>query len=66
MTKDEVAKVLEDMAQRVREGDSFDGSIRYEMLAPGLFDVQAAFRTGNLKGQGGVTIIDSRGKGLAG
>lgn len=62
MTATELADVLDDMARRVREGDSMEGSIQYLLPvdndAPaGTVEVTAAYRTGNFMGQGGMRLI---------
>jgi len=59
MHADDLAAVLADMAARVPTGDSFDGTITYE-VADGPaheFDVEGAYRIGNTMGQGGMRII---------
>lgn len=64
LSVDALADVLADMADRVRRGDSFEGSIEY--MIPGPEDevqgvdarmVQASYRVGNLDGQGGIRMI---------
>jgi hypothetical protein len=64
MGEDRLAAILEDMAERVRDGDSFEGSVEYLMPGPlGLpaeddqFAVQAAYRVGNTDGQGSIRLI---------
>ena len=56
--------VLTDMLERVRAGDSFEGSITWatpeDPAAPArAFDVMASYRIGNLQGQGGMRVIGS-------
>lgn len=55
-------KVLTDIAKRVGEGDSFEGTISYSRMTLGLerdeLDVSVAVRVGNLEGQGGMFIIE--------
>lgn len=66
-TQDELVAVLLDMAERVRTGDSFEGSIEY--LMPTVEDVpedtyalvRASYRIGNRDGQGGLRLIGEQG-----
>lgn len=70
VTHDELVKVLEDVLQRVKEWDSFEGFINY--LMPITFDeeldkkyqedgiyaiLEARYRIGNSMGQGGMRMI---------
>lgn len=61
--REDLKKVLQDIAERVGEGDSFEGNLSYTGLTPGLerdeFEVSAAYRVGNLEGQGGMRIIEA-------
>jgi hypothetical protein len=70
MTQDELVWVLRDMAERVEQGDSFEGSITYEIPLEADGDrykevgpegtyalVRASYRIGNTMGQGGVRLI---------
>ena len=61
MGPEQLAAVLLDMSVRVEQGDSYDGSISYktdyEGGEPG-FGVVAAYRVGNLMGQGSMRIIE--------
>jgi hypothetical protein len=64
MSQADLAEALDDMAQRVKAGDSFEGSIEYTMPDPddptqaGTYAmVRASYRVGNLQGQGGVRMI---------
>ncbi len=55
--------VLEDILERVRVGDSFEGHITWSLpeaegADPRSFDVLAAYRVGNLQGQGGMRMIN--------
>lgn len=71
MNRNELAMMLEDMATRVREGDSYEGNIEYTMpiddgnlpsvwpSADHEFWVSGVYRIGNLQGQGGVRMIGS-------
>ena len=67
MTYEALAAVLRGMADLVEAGDSFEGSIEYLMPTPddpADADVmaRAAFRIGNLQGQGGMRIIGTLGR----
>lgn len=70
LTQDELVAILEDMTQRVKEGDSFEGFLNY--LMPITFDeeldtkyrqdgiyalVEARYRIGNTMGQGSMRMI---------
>lgn len=62
MSQQDLAATLQDMLDRVRAGDSLEGSIEYAL--PYIGDpedayamVRAAYRVGNLDGQGGMQII---------
>jgi hypothetical protein len=59
MTRAELADVLQDMAERVSAGDSFEGHIEYAIPdnPVGEVEVSAAYRIGNLQGQGGLRLI---------
>jgi hypothetical protein len=64
MTRAELA----DMLDRVRSGDSLEGSIEY--LVPDMHDpagaevmVRTTYRVGNLQGQGGMRIVGTIGGG---
>lgn len=57
---DQVAAALRDMADAVESGDSFNGTIAYNIdyeTEGLLFDVVASYRIGNRQGQGGVRTI---------
>lgn len=64
-TQTDLADLLADMAARVRDGDSFEGSIEYSMPDPddgvpeGTYAmVRAAYRHGNRQhGQGFMRIV---------
>lgn len=60
MHADDLAAVLTDMAARIPVGDSFGGTITYEVAdgARHEFDVTAHYRVGNSMGQGGTRIIE--------
>lgn len=70
MSHDELADLLLDMSERVRSGDSYEGSIEYLLPDPDVIpdgtgwpspDVDAwvhgVYRRGNLAGQGGIRMI---------
>lgn len=62
MSHEELLAVLADITDRVRHGDSFEGSLTYAIpedpeAAPGSFDVLASYRIGNSMGQGGMRMI---------
>ncbi len=68
ISKEQLHKLLLDIATRVANGDSFEGSISYscmdERIPPeqiGSFEVQANFRIGNSEGQGGTIMIQPLG-----
>lgn len=61
-----LSEVLRDMGERVKSGDSWEGSIEYLLPAYGpgdedidgdLREVRASYRIGNDMGQGGVRLI---------
>lgn len=60
MHADDLAALLTDMATRIPAGDSFGGRISYELVdgAAHEFDVEGAYRIGNIGGQGGMRIIE--------
>jgi hypothetical protein len=60
MPREELADILGDMADRVRAGDSLEGSIEYLLADPEAdhpHQVRAAYRTGNRMGQGGMILL---------
>ncbi len=63
ITRVELCAILRDLADSIEEGDSLEGTLTYsafgiEQNAPvGMFAVQGQYRTGNLMGQGSLTII---------
>ena len=60
MTKDQLLDVLDDLRARVASGDSFRGHVEYLMpydTASGDFLVEAAYRTGDLQGHGGMRLV---------
>lgn len=67
MTYAALADILDDMAQRVRNGDSFEGSIEYLMPEPGTPEAEdydnvavvGSYRIGNSTGQGGYRMISA-------
>ena len=57
-TTAQLAKALRAMADSVERRDSFEGSISYEATDKrDWFEVQAFWRVGNSKGQGGSIMI---------
>jgi hypothetical protein len=62
MEKQHLVETLKVIAKKVEDGDSFEGNIKYSCLEfdlkPDEFEVTATFRTGNLKGQGGMAVIE--------
>lgn len=69
MTADQFVAVLEDVLDRVRTGDSFEGNLQYLMPIPDdgqpdfpaeiAFLVSGSYRVGNSQGQGGMRMIGS-------
>lgn len=59
MGRAEFARFLRLLADDVETGDSLEGSLQYTYALIGRDDVEveAAVRTGNLQGQGGMTIL---------
>jgi len=67
MTQAELVEVLEDILSLVKEGDSYEGNISWQMpnMGPGIPDpprevyaeVKAVYRMGNSMGQGGVRMV---------
>jgi len=69
MSKDEFLVILDDIRTLVAAGDSFEGSLSYELPwhhtemgdpAEDPFDgfrVRASYRTGNSMGQGGMRLV---------
>lgn len=64
MDKDGLIFILEDMLERVKEGDSFEGFLNYLMPYPPAGDpedadfmVEARYRIGNTMGQGGMRMV---------
>ncbi len=56
-----LVELLEEMAQLIRDDDSFEGNISYTCLEEGVpaghFKVVGGFRHGNSMGQGGVALL---------
>jgi hypothetical protein len=64
VSKDELLAVLDDIRERVLHDDSFEGTVSYSLPEPGdapemQFRLRAAYRVGNLAGQGGMRLIGS-------
>ena len=60
LAKADLITALKDIISVIEEDDSMEGSIEYsfgEECERGEFMVQAAFRTGNSQGQGGMALI---------
>lgn len=61
MRKENLAAVLRHMADEVEADDSWEGTIEYMFSVEGDepygFEVTAAYRTGNLEGQGSLRLI---------
>lgn len=62
MSQQDLAALLQDMLDRVKVGDSLEGSIEYAL--PYIGDpedtyamVRAVYRVGNLQGQGGMRMV---------
>ena len=59
--KREFVELLEELAELIRNNDSFEGNISYtcmkEGLPEGCFDLEGGFRYGNSMGQGGMAIF---------
>jgi hypothetical protein len=66
---DDVVGVLEDAAERVAMGDSFEGTITWTMptdepeLEDAAFGMVARYRIGNLQGQGGLRVYTKADRG---
>ena len=60
-----LAMILEDMAERVRNGDCFGGGIEFHYwdeengAKQGEYSALGAYRIGNREGQGGMRLIES-------
>jgi hypothetical protein len=64
MSYHDLADLLLDMSQRVREGDSLEGNIEYFLVDDNIGDIaghlvyaRGMYRTGNQQGQGGMRVI---------
>lgn len=68
LSREELLEVLDDVRLRVERGDSWEGSLEYllpwseelgdpETDPPDGFRVRAAYRVGNLMGQGGMRMV---------
>jgi hypothetical protein len=71
LSREELVSVLDDMKRHVEAGDSMEGSIEYlfpwsteigdpETDPPDGFRVMASYRVGNLRGQGGLRMVNER------
>jgi hypothetical protein len=65
VSRDFLAIILEDMAERVRRGDCFGGGIEFHYweedsgAKQGEYSALGAYRIGNLEGQGGMRLIEN-------
>jgi hypothetical protein len=58
MKAEELAKLLRQLAEAVETGDSMEGNLQYTFGdEPWSFKVEAALRTGNREGQGGMILL---------
>jgi hypothetical protein len=58
MKVEDFAKFLRKLAEAVETGDSFEGNLQYTFGdEPGLMNIEAALRTGNREGQGGMLLL---------
>lgn len=60
MKKEKLAQLLRSLADSIESGDSLEGSVRYTIPRDPKIEelhVFGAVRTGNLEGQGGVTLL---------
>lgn len=65
MAKEDFVTVLNNIANRIMKGDSFQGRIEWDAmpdvgfddLEPGELMIQAVYRIGNSEGQGGYRFI---------
>lgn len=56
MKAEDFAKLLRALADSVETGDSLEGSLQYTYDEAG-FKIDAALRTGNRQGQGGMMLL---------
>ena len=58
MPRSQLVQLLQNLARAVESGDSAEGSLSYSIAEePAMVEVEAALRTGNLDGQGGMVIL---------
>jgi hypothetical protein len=61
LSRAQLLDVIDDIRAHVADGDSFEGHVEYLMPdqgdPPDGFRVKAAYRIGNLQGQGGMRIV---------
>lgn len=59
----DLKKMLIELAEKIDEGDSFEGSLSYSCMTSGLerdeMEVTVAVRVGNLEGQGGMMFLEA-------
>lgn len=61
LTRDQLAAVLRDLADGFESGDTLEGNIAFSLADTSHWDVVAAYRTGNLRGQGFMRVIGTFG-----
>ena len=54
---EDFAKLLRQLAEMVETGDSLEGSLQYTYHESGGVQIEAALRTGNREGQGGMILL---------
>jgi hypothetical protein len=57
LSRDELADLFLRLHYKIKDGDSFGGSLEYELDDYGYFSVQGVYRIGNSEGQGGMVIL---------
>jgi hypothetical protein len=57
LSKAELADLFLALHYRIADGDSFGGSLEYELDDNGDFSVQGCYRVGNSEGQGGMVVL---------
>ena len=60
-TTEELSTFFNNISDKIKSGDSFEGTITYSCMEPGLeqgqWEVNGVFRVGNCEGQGGTVIL---------
>ncbi len=63
LTTQELVDLLTDMTNRIKVGDSFEGSIEYTCMEEDLgkdeWRVAGCYKIGNSEGQGGMRLLDA-------